>query len=238
MSRSRQKRAERWARTARVRAVVHPSFTGVIFDVWRRAREVWMQFFDRHIITLVRLATREVVLRAEHRKMSDWICHLEMLVRCLIVTAALGIKVTLRALARVHTRRRRIVIVRDDRPSTWVRLSLSIFPSRSPRHASGHARSAPQSRFARTLPLARRLETLRRILVEPEPCARRAAFHLARLAAANATSNQPRRITLTPHAPRSRAVSRGWQAIESGLEKLMPVCEDRAEAWNRAPEPG
>ncbi len=239
MSASRQKRIDRHARTARVRAAVHPSFTGVVFDVWRRAREVFLQFFDRHDTSIARLATREYVFRAEHRKMCDWIGNLEELVRCLIFTAALALKVVLAPRTGQHRpRKHRKHIIWDNKPSTWVRLSFSIFPQATRSAGVRSPTTKPASRFARTLPLARRLETLRRILTAPEACARRAAFHLARIRAANSKSNQPRQLVMEADHPRQRAVSRGRQAVESGFEKLMPLCEDRMDAWNRGPEPG
>ena len=239
MSASRQKLAHRRARRARVRAVMHPSFTGELFDIWRRARELWLQFFDRHDTTLVTLAERQRVFRAEHRKMSDWIHHLEQLVRCLILTAAFALKVVLTPRApKPRTRKGRRVITWDNKPDTWVRLRFSIFPHAT--HAGGWLRTPakPQSRFARTLPLARRLETLRRILTAPEASARRAAFHLARLQAKNRTSNQPRTFTMDAAPTRQRGLSRGRQATESALEKLLPLCEDRMDAWAQRSEPG
>ena len=239
MSRSRQKLAQRRARTARVRAAMHPSFTGTVFDVWRRARAIFLQFFDRHDTSIIALAERDYVFRAEHRKMSDWVHHLEVLVRWLILTAALAIRITLKPRdPKPRKAKRRLHIIWDNKPSTWVRLSFSIFPrtTRSTRTRSASAK--PQSRFARTLPLARRLEALRRILVAPEASARRAAFHLARLKTANRTSNQPRALVMNGAPPRKRAISRGQMAAESALEKLMPLCEDRMDTWNRAPEPG
>jgi hypothetical protein len=239
MSRSRQKLAHRRARTARVRAAMHPSFTGTVFDVWRRAREIFLQFFDRHDTTIVALAERGYVFRAEHRKMSDWVHHLEVLVRWLILTAALAIKITLKPRdPKPRKAKRRLHIIWDNKPSTWVRLSFSIFPRASNAQRCYRAKPELPSRFARTLPLARRLETLRRILVAPEASARRAAFHLARLKTANRTSNQPRALVMDDAPPHKRAISRGQMAAESGLEKLMPLCEDRMDTWNRAPEPG
>lgn len=239
MSASRQKRIDRHARAARVRAIVHPSFTGVVFDVWRRAREVFLLFFDRHDTSIVELATREYAFRAEHQKMSDWIRNLEELVRCLIFTAALAIKVVLAPPApKSHPRKHRKRIIWDNKPSTWVRLSFSVFPQASRSAGVRSASTNAASRFARTLPLARRLEALRRILIAPEASARRAAFHLARIRAANGASNQPRTLVMEADPPRQRATSRGRQAVESGFEKLMPICEDRMDAWNRGPEPG
>ena len=239
MSRSRQKLAQRRARTARVRAAMHPSFTGTVFNVWRRAREIFLQFFDRHDTSIVALAERDYVFRAEHRKMSDWVHHLEVLVRWLILTAALAIRIKLKPRTpKPHKAKRRLHIIWDNKPSTWVRLSFSVFPRTTRSTRTRSAASQPQSRFARTLPLARRLETLRRILIAPEASARRAAFHLARINAANRQSNQPRGLVTDAETPRQRAISRGRQAIESALEKLVPLCEDRMDTWNRAPEPG
>lgn len=239
MSASRQKLAHRRARRARVRAVLHPSFTGDLFDIWRRARELWLQFFDRHDTTLVALIEREVVWRAEHRKMCDWLHHLEQLVRCLILTAAFALEVALKPRTpKPRARKRRCHIIWDNKPSTWVRLRFSIFPHASRAAKTYGAPTQKQSRFARTLPLARRLETLRRILVAPEASAGRAAFHLARLQAANVTSNQPRTLVMNDAPPPPRTVSRGHQATESAFEKLLPLCEDRMDAWARRTEPG
>ena len=134
--------------------------------------------------------------------------------------------------------KRRLHIIWDNKPSTWVRLSFSIFPRASNAQRCYRAKPEFSSRFARTLPLARRLETLRRILVAPEASARRAAFHLARINAANRKSNQPRGLVSDADTRRTPAISRGRQAIESALDKLVPLCEDRMDAWNRAPEPG
>ena len=239
MSASRQKLAQRRARKMRVRAVLHPSFTGDLFDIWRRARELWLQFFDRHDTTLVALAERQLAFRAEHQKMSDWIHHLEQLVRGLILTAAFALEVVLAPRKpKPHTRKRRRVVIWDNKPDTWVRLTWRIFPHTARAAGSYGAPAQKPSRFARTLPLARRLETLRRILTAPEASARRAAFHLARLQAKNCTSNTPRTFTMDAAPTRQRALSRGRQATESALEKLLPLCEDRMDAWARRTEPG
>jgi hypothetical protein len=238
MSRSRIKRQQRIARTARVRAAMHPGFTGTLFDIWRRAREIFRQFFERHDCSILQLATREYIWRAEHRKMCDWLCHLEHLVRNLILAAALTLKVTLMPRpSRPRRRQGRRVLVWPDKPSTW-RLSFSIFRRASA--SSGHAATSVSRppRFARSLPVAHRLEALRRVLLDPQACAHRAALHLARIAAVNRTSNQPKTLAVSGIACRTLVPTRGWQAIASSVETLLPLLDDHADAWNRAPEPG
>lgn len=239
MSASRRKRIARHARTARVRERLHPSFTGILFDVWRRAREIFLQFFDRHPKSIAELGEFGLVSRVEHRKMCNWLHHLEELVRHLIITAALAISVTVSTLAKQPRKRtRRIAVVWDNKPSTWRGLSFSIFPQ--PSQGSGRPYTRPDHipPIVSALPVARRLEALRRVLVAPENSARRAAFHLARLAATNRTSNQPRKLVSDGVFNVTRIRSRGEMAVESAIEKLAPICDDRIDAWNRRAEPG
>lgn len=239
MSASRRKRIARHARIARVRERLHPSFAGELFPIWRRARELFLQFFDRHPKSITELADLGYVARVEHRRMCNWLHHLEELVRHLIITAALALSVTASALRKsLRTRTRRIAIVWDNKPTTWRRLHFSIFAHATPSSHHSHRKTARVPPLISALPIARRLETLRRVLGAPEASARRAAFYLARLAAANLTSNQPRRLVSKASFNVSRTPSLGEMAVESALDQLVPICEDRMDAWNRGPEPG
>ena len=239
MSASRRKRIARHARTARVRERLHPSFAGELFPIWRRARELFLQFFDRHPKSITELADLGYVARVEHRKMCNWLHHLEELVRHLIITAALAISVTVSTITKqLRPRTRRTAIVWDNKPATWRRLHFSIFAHATPSSCHACKKPARVPPLISALAIARRLETLRRVLIAPEASARRAAFHLARLAAANRTSNQPRRLVSKALFDVSRPPSLGEMAVESALDKLVPICEDRMDAWNRGPEPG
>ena len=237
MSRSRQKRADRRVRKDRVRARRHPSFAGVLYTVWRRARTVWQTFFEAHDCSIRELLAMEVVLRWKHRAMAGWLFHLEALVRSLILAAALTIRVVLRARPSARrVRRKRSVIVWDNKPETWRRLSFHLFPRTGAPHRGRRNRNV--SLTVPSLLIARRLETLRRVLADPEACARRAAFRLARMAAVNQRSNQKRRIVLDGHSARTRRPSRGEQWTREAFEQLAPVLADNLDAWPHPPEAG
>lgn len=239
MTPSRQKRIARHARTARVRAAMHPGFTGVLFDIWRRARTIWIELCDKFETDPVALAASGRVQRQRHRDITDWLFNLESLVRQLILAAALTLRVTLRAIThqpRKHSKRR--VLVWPDKPETWRKLRFRIFPRTAKPRNRTSPRSATPRLFFDSLPLAHRLQALRLVLRNPQAAARRAAFRLARIAAADRTSNQPRGFAVHDGEPLTRAPTFGEMIVESAFEKLNPVLADRLDAWSRRTEPG
>ena len=241
MTPSRQKRIARHARTARVRAAMHPGFTGVLFDVWRRARTIWMELCDKFETSPAALAACGRVQRHRHRQITDWLFNLESLVRQLILAAALTLRVTLGVLTRQPRSRRhskRRVLVWPDRPETWRKLRFRIFPRTAKPCDRDYAKPATPRHFYDSLPLAHRLQALRLVLRNPQAAARRAAFRLARLAAADRTSNKPRGFVVRDDAPLTRAPTFGEMIVESAFEKLTPVLADRLDAWSRRTEPG
>lgn len=244
MSASRRKRIARHARTARVRERLHPSFTGPLFDVWRRARTIWEQLCDKFQTTPVALACSERVTRERHKLIAHWLFNLESLVRPLILAAALALRVTSgtggsdKRPARNTRRVRRRVLIWPDKPETWIRLSFSIFPRAGASRARSLTQPSTPARFRDSLPLARRLHALRRVLCDPQAAARRAAFHLARLAAADRVSNQPRRFVMDQDKLLTRPLTLGELIVRSAFEKLDPFLDDRIDAWNRRAEPG
>ncbi len=241
MTPSRQKRIARHARTARVRAALYPSFSGVLFDVWRRARTIWSELCEKFETDPATLAATGRVQCQRHKHITDWLFNLESLVRQLILAAALTLRVTLGAITRPpdpRPRGRRRILVWPDKPETWRKLRFRIFPRTAPPRDRDYAKSETPRHFYDSLPLARRLQALRLVLRNPQAAARRAAFRLARLAAADCTSNQPRRFAVHDGEPFMRAPTFGEMIVQSAFENLTPLLADRLDAWSRRTEPG
>ena len=241
MTPSRQKRIARHARTARVRAAMHPGFTGVLFDVWRRARTIWMELCDKFETSPAALAAcwprPASAAQADHRLALQSRKprppahprrrpHAPRHARCPHAPAALA---PTRQASRPRLARR---------PETWRKLRFRIFPRTAKPCDRDYAKPATPRHFYDSLPLAHRLQALRLVLRNPQAAARRAAFRLARLAAADRTSNKPRGFVVRDDAPLTRAPTFGEMIVESAFEKLTPVLADRLDAWSRRTEPG
>jgi hypothetical protein len=130
----------------------------------------------------------------------DWVRHLEQLVRCILIIAALTMEVVLPKPRTTLKRRlsatpRRQMNAED--PSTWA-VVLHVFPVERESQRRSRARPKFKRRYLETAGLARRIEALYRVLKLQDPYARRLACRLARLKEKNRTANSPRTLTLKP----------------------------------------
>jgi hypothetical protein len=237
MSPSRVRRSQRRARRTAARAALRPKLDEQLLHVWEHARWVFVNFCE-FFAAPAAIAAREYIAVPHYRAIESWLRSLELLTRRLILAAALAITVVLNPVAprARKPRQRRRVLVWFDKPATWI-ARLRIFPHKpAETRVVGPARRDPP-RVLRSFPLARRLEAVRRVLAHPDRRAHRLAVKLARIAARNATANEPRRFALRDWDS-SKARTRGERFIRTGMDRVMPLIEDRLAAWNERCEPG
>lgn len=240
MSRSRLHRDQRRERRKAVRALAAPKLAQPLFAAWDHACWALAQMFAI-FTTPAALASREYITRHEHTRLADLIRHLELLVRRIILTAALAFNLVLRPVPertpRKRTRRR--VLAWPSKPESW-RACFRMIPARKPEvrplplvPRPGHI----PPRVLASLPLARRLEALRRALAAPDAHVRRFAIRLTRIGARNSVANRPRLFAMRPWPASVPRPTHGRRFVASGMDLVMPLTESRLNAWNEAAEP-
>lgn len=241
MSRSRTLRAVRRERRKAVRAHLAPKLTQPLLAAWDHACWALAQVFAI-FTTPATLALREYVTRAEHRRLADLVRHLELLTRRIVLAAALCLNLVLKPAAshahRPRTRRR--VLRWPERPETW-RAHFRMMPPRTPEERllplmprPGHITPV----MLPSLPLARRLEAVRRALAAPDACVRRFAIRMERITTRNRTANRLRLFALREWPASARISTHGRRFIETGMAIALPIAESRLDAWNEAMDPG
>ena len=238
MSPSRLRRNQRRERRAIARVAIRPKFSADILSAWDHARWVWNTFCHLLFHTPQELALREVVSRREARDFHDWLRGMEVLARRIIFAAALAMTIVLKPHASrpVRPRKRRRVLIWPQKPHTWI-ARLPMLPHRSSNGSHASTTTRPLPALVPSFPLARRLEAIRRVLAKPEPCARRLAVKLARIAERNARADRPRRFAVRAWPPR-RILTRCEHMVLSAMKTLEPLIQDGLGRWNQRFEPG
>jgi len=216
--------------------------TGPLIAVWRHARWAFMHVATFHT-TPRDLALAGLLSRADHRAIGHLVRRLELLTRRLVLVAALALNLVLRPIAnREHPggpRRRRRVLLWPDKPQTW-RVRFHVRPPRRPAIEWIYRRRKILPRTLASLPLAKRLEAVRRVLVDPDGYIRRCAIRFARIAEKNRTANQPRCFGVRPWSLNHewRATPAAARLIATGMAVIQPLAEDAVERFNQAADPG
>jgi hypothetical protein len=183
------------------------------------------------------LATKGYINRRSHRILGDWLRNLELLVRRLLLIAALAFDPgALCSHGAKPQRERGTRLVWSDRPEGWV-ARFRVFPKKQSRRHIRKERD-PDKRvpqFPNPWPMARRIEALRRVLANPDRRAHRLALHLARIRLANAKANAPRIFSLRrwDFSPAKR--TSGKFAVNEAMQVAQPIAEQVLARWQ---EPG
>lgn len=237
MSPSRLRRNARRERRKVVRARLRPKLCDKLMAVWRHACWVW-SFFCEHHATPREIMLKEWIATWRYREMLAWVGTIELLTRRLIFAAALALDIVLKPLLPPtgKPRKRRRVLVWPNKPLTWI-ARFCMFRRQPPEvHYTYHnKRVVPQ--VMNTTPLARRLEAVRRVLADPDVRIRRFAVKLARIKERNAKANSPRLFKVRRWDTR-KLTTRATRSIHTGMRIVMPIIEDRLDAWNAACDPG
>jgi hypothetical protein len=214
-------------------------------DLWAYGRLVFenlVQLFGRP----ADLITKHWLFGREARLCRDWIYNLENFVRCILIIAALTLDVVLpkrRADLAMRPVRAREERAKPDEtgPSAWS-VSLPVFPPERELRGRGQRKKKPPDQstrdYADTLPLAKRMEALYRVLKHQERYARRLAFRLARLKDRNKRANCPRTLKLRawdyPFDFYNR--TKGQHAIKTKMTPAHYAASLKLAAWhNLAP---
>lgn len=241
MSRSRNRREDRRRRRQGVRRLLAPKLPPPLMAAWRHARWAFVQVATLHMSPRD-LALCETISRQRHRTLAGFIRHLELLARRLVLVAALALNLVLRPVApsgqRRRPRLRRRIVLWPGKPETW-HVTFRIRPPRAPAFRWLYRRKI-HSRMAASLPLARRLEAVRRVLVNPDRHIRRCALRFARLAETNRVANQPRHFAIRPWSfdREGAAAPAAGRIIASAMAVLQPMAEDAINRFNQAADPG
>lgn len=162
----------------------------------------------------------------------DWLRHLELLVRRMILILALSKTV---APAKPWGRPSRTPRIRGRdwlACDTWT-VSFRMMP-RAPRPSriNRATRKPPRWRFFRlTAGIARRIEALRRTIGHPHACARRFARTLARWKAKEAMRNDPRVMRARAWDFHPHRDSRGARVVNDGMRLAAPLAERALAIW-------
>ena len=238
MSASRLRRSQRRERRAAVRIRQRSKLGEQLLRVWEHARWVFASFCE-FFAPPVAIAARDYINVPEYRAMESWLRSLELLTRRLVLAAALAINVVLKPLdplAPARPRQRRRVLIWFNKPCSWI-ASLRMMPRKPPEARALRRDRREQHRVLPALPLARRLEAVRRVLVDPDTRAHRFAVKLARIAARNAKANEPRLFGVRAWDSHRR-LNRGQRFIRTAMDIVMPLIEDALASWNQKCEPG
>lgn len=238
MSASRLRRNQRRDRRTQVRALARPRLPALLLEVIDHACTIW-EDFCLIFHTPAGLAEREYVNRADYARMRDWIYHLELLMRRFIFGAASLLQLVLRPIAprTPRQRSRRRIIIWPNKPRLWpARFSMRTTRT-TRRRAVAAGDPKPRPPLLPAFPLARRLEALRRIIVDPTTRIRRHAIRLARLAERNARANAPRRMRIRYWDWDVRTPTMGQRIIMTPMRIVQPLACDAADEWNEAAEP-
>lgn len=134
--------------------------------------------------------------------------------------------------------------MRPDRPETWLTRPRFLRAARAPsrwvraRRLPVNKGGRPPAPVVDSFPLARRLESVRRVLARPDAHVRRVAIRLARIAQRNAAANEPVTIGVAEWPPDPARFSRGAAWIATGMARVQPVLVSQLDRWNEAAEPG
>lgn len=237
MSPSRLRRTQRRERRAAVRVLQRPKMGEQLLQVWDHACWVFANFCE-FIGTPSYLADREHIITWEYKEIQEWLAQLELLTRRLILAAALSLNVVLKPLreATGKARKRRRVLIWPNRPRTWI-ARFRMMPKRPPDVRFIYSNTREKPRTLPAMPLAKRLEAVRRVLADPDVCARRFATRLARIAERNAKANEPRLLRARAWDP-EKSITQGRRYIHEGMKLVMPIIEDALDRWNERFEPG
>jgi len=211
-------------------------------EVWRHARWAFLQVATLHV-TPRDLALIELVSRQRHRTLTLFIRHLELLARRLVLVAALALNLVLRPVAprdpRRLPRRRRRSLVWLHRPETW-HVTFGIRPLPEPTIRGLHRRHRQQPGAVASLPLAKRLEAVRRVLVNPDRYIRQCALRFARLAQKSRADSQPRHFGVRPWSfdREGAAAPAAARLIATGMAVVQPLAENAIQRFNEAADPG
>lgn len=261
MSPSRTKRIHRQQRRERVRAHMdalrRPAFIEPVLDAWSHACWALNVVFVLFETTPRDLAEQECIARWRWREICQWVGPLETLVRRIVLAAALTLTIVLKPLRQIARKpgKGRRVIIWPHRPESWI-ARLRILEPRPARRRPIPSKPAHEASWddmawmnssedrprrvptvVMTFPLARRLEAIRRVLANPQRHAHRVAVKLARIAARNATANEPRRIFLRPWDP-GRFIPRGKGYVDTAMREMTDLITDHIDTGNLRLEPG
>jgi hypothetical protein len=203
-------------------------------DLWRLAARVWYEvcaiWGDSASLLRGHIPARD------YRRCTDWLRHLEALVRRIVIVAALALELKPAA----DGRRRPWGEPRFQRtlwhdPTTW-KVSFRVLRQARERREGEQCPKKP--RREHDLPsrgLARRIEALRRVLSGGQAYAKRLARLLARMKTANRTLNAPREFRLRPWSIRWDKRTSGRLAVSDGMDIAQSLARRAIEVWH---EPG
>jgi hypothetical protein len=133
----------------------------------------------------------------------DWVRHLEHLVRCILIIAALTLEVV-PPRPRLSPKRAtdpnaapRTRLIKTEEPSTWP-VSFRVFPSTCEARSRRSSPRSPKRNYMKVRGLALRIEALYRVLKTQDPYVRRLACRMARIREANRTANRLKTFALKP----------------------------------------
>jgi hypothetical protein len=182
--------------------------------------------------------------RVDHRLLTDWIDHFEMLVRRILLVAALAL-----APALAH----RLTLGRPSRPSrprapppvysnpllpqTWDACFVFLRDSRASIRRQAASRRRMQRTCFLTLRLAQRLESLRRIIAEPLVAATRCARQLVRLKARAAGADASPCIHLHPWVMTPGIGATGRRLVGEPMRIVTALAEAALPIWTGTRQP-
>jgi len=170
------------------------------------------------------LMSRQYMSAKQHLDLTDTLRHLELLVRRIVMIAALAYA----DLKPVQPNKGPWGVPRLRRelwydPTSW-RVSFSVL--RGPRQRGPKRKTDKRPSPTRpTDAVARRIEAIRRVLSYIPGYAQRFARRMQRLRAHNAKANQPRRITLAQWDFHPHRRTQGKWAVNTGMVLAQPLGE-------------
>jgi hypothetical protein len=213
-------------------------------SLWEQAGETWQAMWLAFGDVAFSIAG-DAIKPLTHKLMGDWVRNVELLVRRIIIIAALTLELaplkprSSKSAPQPVRAPRAPQAVTPDNPETW-KTSFRLFPrafrTSPPRHAR---RATGSARRPTARGYALRIEALRRVIGRREACAIRAARRFQRIAAANRSANQPRAIEIAPFSFHPRDRTTGKHAIAVPMRLAQPLAFRVTDDWNRRyVEPG
>lgn len=174
------------------------------------------------------------------RQARDWVSNLEMLMKRIIIILALSLQLTP---VRPHKPRpgradkdsSRIRRSHWRQPETW-KVSFRMMPPRKrerERDEVVRPPPAPLTHFVRTYGLARRIETLRRVVSNTKPFAVRFARTLARFKARNDRANAKTVLAPRPWDFHPHLSSVGEFGVHDGMVLAHPLAARSLRIWQQ-----
>jgi hypothetical protein len=213
--------------------------------LWDGARQVWECIWIAYH-GIVGSIAGDAIWPREHKLLGDWVRNAELMLRRIILIAALTLEpAPLKPLkpaparktgARAKTQRTGVVL---DNPETW-QTSFRLFPSRrDPTQPRSRRRRTGTPRRPTARGYALRVEAMRRVIARREVYALRTARRLQRIALANRTANSPRELNVATWTFHPSERTHGKHLVEETMRLVQPLACRAVEAFNRRHlEPG